>query len=314
MLLRVGTRLATGALTLVLVTALVFGLIQLAPGTPLAETEDGLEPLTGADRAALEAYYGFDRPLAVQYLAWLGRLSRGDLGESIRDRRPVAEKIAERLPVTLTLNALALTLILVFAVPLGAAAALNSGSVVDRWSGAATYLLYAIPVFWAALLLQRLFAVKLGWLPLSGTGGGAGVPRLANLVLPVICLSYGGLAYVSRFVRANLLDSTQAEAVLSARARGLGRVAILYRHGFRMAAVPLLTLAGFLVPALFAGSVIVESVFQLPGLGWLFLDAAYQRDVPVLLGITLVSGAAALAGILFADVTYALVDPRVRRG
>ena len=313
MLSRAARRLATGALTLVLVTLLVFGLIQLAPGTPLAHVDDGLEPLTAADRAALEAYYGFDRPLTEQYLTWLKRLIHGDLGVSIRDRRPVAEKIAERLPVTVSLNALALALILGLALPIGAVAALNPGSAVDRWSATTTYLLYAIPVFWAALLLQRLFAVQLGWLPLYGSGG-AGIPRPAHLVLPVICLSYGGVAYVSRFVRANLLASTHAEAVLSARARGLGRLAILYRHGFRMAAVPLLTLAGFLLPALFAGSVIVESVFQLPGLGVLFLDAAYQRDVPVLLGLTLLSGAAALAGILFADVTYALVDPRVRRG
>ena len=162
MLSRVARRLATGALTLLLVTLLVFGLIQLAPGTPLADFEDGLEPLTAADLAALEAYYGFDRPLAEQYLTWLGRLAHGDLGVSIRDRRPVAEKIVERLPVTLSLNALALFVILALALPIGAAAALNPGSAADRWSGAATYLLYAIPVFWAALLLQRLFAVQLG--------------------------------------------------------------------------------------------------------------------------------------------------------
>jgi len=311
---RIAARLATGTLTLLLVTMLVFGLIQLAPGSPLASSDDGLLPLSSADRSALEAYYGFDRPLSVQYTSWLGALLRGDLGSSIRDRRPVADKIAERLPVTLSLNALALLFIVTLSVPIGAAAALNPGSVVDRWSAGATYLLYAVPVFWAALLLQRLFAVKLGWLPLYGSGGAAGVPRLAHLVLPVTCLTYGGLAYVSRFVRTNLIESTRLETVLSARARGLTRFAILVRHGFRLAAVPLLTLAGFLIPALFAGSVIVETVFQLPGLGWLFIDAAHQRDIPVLLGVTLVSGTATLAGILIADVTYALADPRVRRG
>jgi len=311
---RVATRLLTGALTLLLVTLLVFGLIQLAPGSPLAVQDDGMERLSTADRAALETYYGFDRPLGVQYASWVGRLLRGDLGNSIRDRRPVVDKIAERLPVTLSLNAMALFLIVSLSVPIGAAAALNPGSIADRWSATATYMLYAVPVFWAALLLQRLFAVRLGWLPLYGSGGVTGIPRFANMVLPVVCLTYGGLAYVSRFVRTNLIESTRLETVLSARARGLTRFAILVRHGFRLAAVPLLTLAGFLIPALFAGSVIVETVFQLPGLGWLFIDAAYQRDIPVLLGITLISGAAALAGILFADVTYALADPRVRRG
>ena len=314
MLRRVATRLGTGVLTLLLVTLLVFGLVQLAPGSPLATAEDGLKPLSATDREALEAYYGFDRPLGVQYVSWLGKLLRGDLGTSIRDRRPVIDKIVERLPVTLSLNALALFFIVLLSVPLGAAAALNPGSIIDRWSATATYLLYAIPIFWAALLLQRLFAVRLGWLPLYGSGAAAGVPRLANLVLPVVCLTYGGLAYVSRFVRTNLIESTRWEAVLAARARGLTRFAILVRHGFRMAAIPLLTLAGFLIPALFAGSVIVEMVFQLPGLGWLFIDAAYQRDFPVLLGVTLISGTASLAGILFADVTYALADPRVRRG
>ena len=314
MLRRVAIRMATGALTLLLVTLLVFGLIQLAPGSPLATSDDGLTPLSSADREALEAYYGFDQPLGVQYASWLGKLARGDLGTSIRDRRPVLDKIAERLPVTLSLNALALFFIVGLSVPIGAAAALNPGSIADRWSATATYLLYAIPVFWAALLLQRLFAVRLGWLPLYGSGGVTGIPRVANMVLPVVCLTYGGLAYVSRFVRTNLIESTRMETVLSARARGLTRFAILVRHGFRLAAVPMLTLAGFLIPALFAGSVIVETIFQLPGLGWLFIEAAYQRDIPVLLGVTLISGAAALAGILFADVTYALADPRVRRG
>ena len=153
-----------------------------------------------------------------------------------------------------------------------------------------------------------------GWLPLYGGGGVTGITRFANMLFPVVSLTYGGLAYVSRFVRTNLIESTRLETVLSARARGLTPFAILVRHGFRLAVVPMLTLAGFLIPALFAGSVIVETVFQLPGLGRLFIDAAYQRDIPVLLGVTLISGAAALVGILFADVTYALADPRVRRG
>ena len=313
MLRRVATRLATGALTLVLVTALVFALIQLAPGSPLGATEDGLKPLTADERAALTRLWRLDLPLHRQYVLWLGDVLDGDLGRSILDRRPVATKIAERLPITLTLNAIALFLIVALSIPIGAAAALNPGSRADRWGGVATYLLYAVPVFWGALLLQRLFSVWLGWLPLYGSGGVEGIPRPSHLVLPVVCLSYGGLAYVSRFVRANLLESIPAETVLSARARGMSRLAILYRHGFRLAAVPMLTLAGFLIPALFAGSVIVESVFQLPGLGWLFLEAAYERDFPVLLGITLISGTATLAGILFADVAYALADPRVRR-
>lgn len=303
----------TGIVTLLLVSALVFVLIQWAPGSPVSDVDDGFYPMTAEERATLEAMWRLDQPLHQQYLAWVGDLLRGDLGDSIRDRRPVSTKIAERLPLTLMLNLMSLVVILLIAVPVGAAAALHPGSRFDRWSAISTYGLYAVPVFWAALLLQRLFAVELGWLPLAGRGGN-GWSALTHLILPVVCLSYGGLAYVSRFVRTQLLESTPPEAVRSARARGMTPLRVLYRHGFRLAAVPMLTLAGFLIPSLIAGSVIVESVFQLPGLGRLFLDAAYHRDLPVLLGMTLLSGCASLLGILLADVAYALFDPRVRRG
>jgi peptide/nickel transport system permease protein len=138
--------------------------------------------------------------------------------------------------------------------------------------------------------------------------------RVGHLVLPVLCLGYGGVAYLSRFVRATLLDSSSNESAVAARAKGLSAIAVLFRHGFRLAAVPMLTLAGFLLPALVGGSVIVETVFSIPGLGRLFVDAAFQRDLPVLLGLTLLSGAATLAGILVADLTYVVADPRVRRG
>jgi peptide/nickel transport system permease protein len=138
--------------------------------------------------------------------------------------------------------------------------------------------------------------------------------RFGHLILPVLCLGYGGVAYLSRFVRATLLDSSSNESAVAARAKGLSAIAVLFRHGFRLAAVPMLTLAGFLLPALVGGSVIVETVFSIPGLGRLFVDAAFQRDLPVLLGLTLLSGAATLAGILLADLTYVVADPRVRRG
>lgn len=310
---KIAYRIGTATLTLLCVTALMFALIQLAPGSPIADAEDGLTPLTETERQALERMWRLDQPLHLQYLGWLGDLLDGDLGRSIRDRRPVSTKIGERLPLTLTLNLCSIVVLLLVSVPLGAASALRPNSRFDRWGATLSYSLYALPIFWVALMLQRLFAVQLGWLPLSGSGS-QGVPDLRHLVLPVACLSYGGIAYVSRFVRANLIESTPPESLRSARARGLTSLSILYRHGFRLAAVPLLTLAGFLIPAMIAGSVIVESVFQLPGLGTLFLDAAYQRDLPVLLAMTLLSGAATLLGIAFADIAYSVVDPRVRRG
>jgi peptide/nickel transport system permease protein len=138
--------------------------------------------------------------------------------------------------------------------------------------------------------------------------------RAAHAVLPVLCLAYGGLAYLSRFVRATLIDNSAGEGARSARARGLSELSVLVRHGFRQAAVPMLTLTGFLLPALFGGSVIVETIFSIPGLGGLFVDAMLSRDLPVLMGLTLLTGTATLCGVIFADLAYAVADPRVRRG
>jgi len=321
----VARRLVTGLLTLWLITVVVFGLIHLAPGSPLGRDEEavGLGRVDPAFQLALERMYHLDRPIHERYLLWLAGAVRGDLGASFHDKRPVASKIRERLGVTVTLNALALLSMTLLAVPVGALSAFRPGSWIDRLAGWLGFGAYAIPVFWAALLLQMLFAVRLGWLPLAGLDIegweslgplARAVDRCRHLVLPVACLSYGGLAYLSRFVRATLLDQAAAESKLAARARGLSPAGVLIRHGFRHAAVPMLTLAGLLLPSLVGGSVIVETIFAIPGLGRLFVDAAFQRDLPVLMGLTLLSGTATLAGILAADLTYAIADPRIRRG
>jgi len=323
-LLSVVRRLATATVTLLLVTLLVFGLIHLAPGEPLGQgpEAEGLRQIGERARAELRAQYHLDEPLPRQYMLWLSDLLRGDLGRSFHDRRPVRQRIAERLGVTLALNACSLAILLLVAVPLGTFAALRPGSVWDRFAAGGTYLLYAVPVFWAGLLLQILFSVQLDWLPLAGLRSHdheflSGLARLADravhLILPIVCLSYGGVAYVSRFVRATLMENAAGESWRAARARGLSLLGVLYRHGFRQAGVPLLTLAGFLLPSMVGGSVIVETVFAIPGVGRLFVDAAFQRDVPVLMGLTLLSGAATLAGILLADLAYLAVDPRIRR-
>ena len=324
MLRILGRRVATGILTLFLVTVLVFLLIHLAPGTPLAgATESGdFKPLDPQVIAELERLYHLDLPLHEQYALWLRGLAQGDLGRSFHDRRPVSEKIRERLGISAAINGLALAWMVLLAVPLGVLSAWKPGSRLDRYSSWMTYGAYAVPVFWAALMLQILFAVRLGWLPLAGldsdgweTMGLArrAVDRLWHLILPVACLSLGGLAYLSRFVRATLLENTATETALAARARGLSSLAVMLRHGFRQAAVPMLTLAGLLLPALVSGSVIVENIFAIPGLGRLFVEAAFQRDVPVLMALTLLSGAATLLGILAADLAYVVVDPRIRR-
>jgi peptide/nickel transport system permease protein len=321
----IARRLGAAVPTLILVTLVVFFLVHLAPGDPLASGPDDttLSTLPPEQLEALRSLYHLDQPLHRQYLLWLGDLLRGDLGRSFHDRRPVADKIGERVGTTLLLNTLALSLMLLVALPLGVAAALHPGSRCDRWSGVATYALYSVPVFWAGLVLQLTIAGALGWLPLSGLRSVDAdllppldriVDRAAHLVLPVICLAYGGVAYLSRFVRGTLLDSAAPEAWRAARARGLSAPAVVWRHGLRQAGLPLLTLAGLLLPALVGGSVIVETVFAIPGLGRLFVDATFHRDVPVLLGLTLLTGTATLAGILLADLAYLVADPRTRRG
>jgi peptide/nickel transport system permease protein len=316
-------RLATAAITLLVVTLVVFLLVQLAPGEPLGADVGEERPgrLSPEARAILHAQYRLDRPILVQYALWLGDLVRGDLGRSILDRRPVSEAIARALGPTLAINTLSLALMVACSVPLGALAALRPGSAWDRGGAVGTYVLYALPVFWVALLLQSLFAAGLGWLPLAGVRSPGFeylapieriVDRAAHLVLPVVCLSYGGLAYLSRFVRASLLEA-EAEGWRAVRARGASRLTVLYRHGFRQAGVPMLTLAGFLVPGLVGGSVLVETIFAVPGLGRLFVTAVFRRDVPVVMGLTLLSAVATIGGILLADLLYAAIDPRIRR-
>ncbi len=320
-----GRRLISAAATLLLVGLVVFALAGMSPGDPLSSEggEEGLSRVTPEQRAEIKALYHLDEPILVRFALWLRDVGEGNLGWSFHDRRPVSEKIAERLPVTLSLNLASILLMLGIAVPLGAAAAARRGSWVDRVTGAASYAIYSVPVFWAALVLQMLLSVRLRWLPLHGLASpdadAWGIPArlldgLAHLLLPAVCLAYPGIAYVSRFVRGTLVDSGLAEAARAARARGLSERAVLLRHGFRQASVPLLTLAGFLLPGLVGGSVIVETIFAIPGLGRLFVEAMFERDVPVIMGLTLLSGTATLAGILLADLAYAVADPRVRRG
>ncbi len=326
MILGVCRRLASGLVTLLLVSWLAFALIHAAPGDPLtsgsSEDERWFLTLTTEHQAEIRALYHLDEPLHRRYARWLQDVARGDLGLSFHDRRPVREKIGERLGTTLGINLVALVLTGLLALPAGGLAAWRSGGAWDRLSGAVVYALYAIPAFWAALLLQIVFSVKLQWLPLYGLISDGGerlgilarlVDRAAHLALPVVCLSYGGLAYLSRFVRASLLENAFGEASRSARARGVGVARLLFRHGLRQAALPMLTLAGFVFPALMSGSVIVETIFSIPGLGSLFTEAVLQRDVPVVMGLTLITSVMTLVGVVAADLGYLLADPRVRR-
>ncbi|MFN2633365.1 MAG: ABC transporter permease [Thermoanaerobaculia bacterium] len=313
-------RLLLALPTLAGIVVLVFFLLHLAPGSPMSAL-GGDSGRRVSQRAAEEMrkVYGLDRPLPERFGRWVGRVARLDFGDSFVDRRPVLERIGEALPYTLVLNGLALLLTLAIAVPLGVVAGGRPEGLLDRASGALLFALYSMPAFWAALLLQAFFSVRLQWLPLfgvvsDGAEGGGFVDRASHLVLPVVCLTYGSLAFFARLIRASVAETRNADYVLAARARGLSRREALWKHAFRNALLPLVTLLALVLPGLLSGSVIIERIFAWPGLGRLYFDSILARDYPVVLALSLLGAVATLVLTLAADIAGAAVDPRVRDG
>ncbi|MEP6801655.1 MAG: ABC transporter permease [Acidobacteriota bacterium] len=313
-------RLLLAVPTLAGIVVLVFFLLHLAPGSPMSAM-GGDSGRRVSQRAAEEMrkIYGLDRPLPERFGRWVSRVVRLDFGESFVDRRPVLDRIEEALPYTLVLNGLALLLTLAIAVPLGVVTGGRPEGALDRASGALLFALYSLPAFWAALLLQALFSVRLRWLPLYGVVSdspeGIGLAdRASHLVLPVVCLTYGSLAFFARLIRASVAETRNADYVLAARARGLSRREALWKHAFRNALLPLVTLLGLVLPGLLSGSVIIERIFAWPGVGRLYFDSILSRDYPVVLALSLLGAVATLLLTLAADIASAAVDPRVRDG
>ena len=318
----IGSRLLLAVPTLLGIVILVFLLLHLAPGSPVSAM-GGESGRRISQKAAQEMrrLYGLDRPLPERFGQWISRVARLDLGESFVDHRPVLARIREALPYTLVLNGLALLLTLAIAVPLGVAAGGRPEGALDAVTGTALFALYSLPSFWAALLLQALFSVKLHWFPLYGVvsdsapAGWEGLlDRLSHLALPLICLTYGSLAFFARLVRASVADVRSADYVVAARARGLSRRQALWRHAFRNALLPLITVLGLVLPGILSGSVIIERIFSWPGLGRLYFDSILARDYPVVLALSLLGAVTTLVVTLAADIAYAIADPRVRDG
>jgi len=298
------------------ITFAVFVLVRAAPGDPLASAGDegvAAGSVTAAAIREYRAHAGLDDPVPTGYVRWLGGLVRGDLGRSFKDGQPVARKLADALPVTLLLSGLALLIVWAVAVPAGVLCALRPGSALDRATSTTFFALHSMPVPWLAMLLVATLGAP-GLLPIQGlrTEGVDGIAdRLAHLVLPLTCLAAGAFAFVSRYVRAGLLDVLRQDFVRAAQARGLPPHRVLW-HAMRNVLPGLFVLLGLALPGLVGGAVIVERVFGLPGMGRLAFEAVLSRDLPVIMGNTALAGVMTMTGLLLADVAGAAADPRLR--
>lgn len=305
------------------ITVITFTVIHLAPGGP-AETQTELNIKASAEaRENLKKLYGLDKPLHIQYIEWLKRFIKLDFGESFVDQRRVIDKIKERIPITLSINLLSMTIIFLLALPVGVFSAWKRNSLFDRIATVFVFAGFSVPHFWLALLLMILFGVELGWLPISGIESieieGMGfferVMDIAkHLILPVAVAATGGIAGLSRYSRSSMLEVLRQDYIRTARAKGLPERVVIFRHGLRNALLPVITILGLSIPGLIGGSVIFETIFAIPGMGQLYYSSAMARDYPVVMGMLMIIAVLTLLGNLIADVTYALVDPRIRVG
>jgi peptide/nickel transport system permease protein len=297
------------------ITVVLFAVIQAAPGGPEGAL---LESGRFIDPEVIEAYrerLGVDRPVPVQYARWLSGALRGDLGISFSTTRPVGEMILERLPATLELMGASFLLAALVALVLGVFSALRQYSLFDHLGTGMSFLGIAMPVFWFALILQLVFGVWLGWLPVAGTetvGASSLGDHLAHLILPTVVLSFRSIAGWSRYLRSSLLGVLRADYVRTARAKGLAEATVVGVHAVRNALIPVLSVMALDLAGLFSGAVITETVFAWPGIGRMFVQAMFARDYPLLMGILLLGSVMVIVFNLVADILYGALDPRIR--
>ncbi len=308
----IARRVAAVVATLFFVSVLVFVVIRVLPGDPalvIMGTEGSPEAV-----ARLREAMGLNRPIVVQYAEWLWRALRGDLGVSIQYDVPVGRLILSRLPLTLPLTLLAALLMIVTALPLGLYAATRHRRLGDYAAMAVSQVGIAVPSFWAGLLLILLFSVRLGWVQSGGFEGWSGGlwPGVRSLLLPAVALGLFQAAVLVRATRSSVLDVLREDYVRTARAKGVSETRVLGKHTFRNALIPVVTVAGIQLGQLMAGSIILESVFALPGLGRLALGAITARDLPVVQGVTLFVASCIVLINFVVDLAYGFLDPRIR--
>jgi len=304
------------------ITLITFTVIHLAPGNPVeVQTEMSLK-VTAQAKENLKKLYGLDKPLHVQYLDWLARFATLDFGKSFVDGRTVMDKIVERIPITLSINILSMLIIVIIAIPIGVLSATKQYSLFDKLSTVFVFIGFSTPTFWLALLLMILFGVNMGLLPISGIQSidvsemgtlERVLDWIKHLILPVGLSAFGGIAGLSRYSRSSMLEVIRQDYIKTARAKGLTESKVIFRHAFRNALMPIVTILGLSVPGLIGGGVIFETIFAIPGMGQLFYSSTMARDYPTIMGILVIGAILTLFGNLIADISYALVDPRVRK-
>lgn len=307
-------RRAAAAVTLLLgVSALLFLIMRLAPGGPEAMLVG--ESFDPAVVASIRRQFGLDDPLPVQYARWLGSALRGDFGRSFRDGQPVLHHIGERIAATLQLTVGGLGLAVLVAVPLGVLCAAHHRRALDHVASVSTMLAVSFPSFWMGILLILVFSSLLGWLPGAGLAP-AGLEdawgqRIRHAILPTVTLGLTQAAALVRYTRSSMLGVLGQDYIRTAEAKGLARAAVLYRHALRNGLIPVITAIGLSLPALIGGAVLTETVFSWPGLGRLAVDAIFERDYPMIMGIECIIAAAVILANLLTDMLYTLVDPRI---
>jgi len=297
-----------------------FFIMYLAPGDPvLLLTERNA---TQEEIARIKALYGLDQPLPVQYVKWLKQVLKGDLGRSFVDGRPVLDHILERLPYTLYLNLVVMIIIYALAIPIGITSALKQYSVYDHIITFFAFFGQALPSFWFALILIYAVGIKSSWLPISGVGT-IGISlkthgfwtvlldRAKYLILPVIVISLGSMAGITRYMRSSMLEVINQDYIRTARAKGLPETVVIRKHALKNALLPIITLIGFELPILFSGSAVIETIFSWPGLGLLSIRAVYQRDYQIVMALNLIGAILMVIGNFIADILYVIVDPRI---
>lgn len=320
-------RLLLALFTLLLITFVVYGLIRLMPGDPLLMTLEGASPdrpVKAEEIERMRAIFGLNDPWYIAYWHWLTKLLQGDMGDSLARPARVSEVIGQRIGPTLVLEIPSLLLTYLLSIPIGLYATARSGKPDERVMSTVLYMLYSMPVFVAALLLQMFFAVKMRGtafeLPLFGMvsdnfdrlSSTAKVwDILQHAALPIVCYTYGSLAYYSRFIHSNMQEVIRQDYIRTAQAKGVGPARVLLHHAFRNTLIPLVTMIGLTLPVLLSGSIILEQIFSWPGMGKLFFESIRMRDYPTMMGLILMFSILTLLGQMLADFLYAVVDPRV---